>query len=137
VPQKFCPKPTFPFEAAMKTRNEGNAVDEMNEGSIKGAIRIPLRSSPFLFNDVALRRVPCKSIESLLLLFSIPTAPTNHPSGRWALSKNTRGQKGQIRPLIRFRFFFSGTGDNRMHQFQRSNGNSSKPACANLTPRSD
>jgi hypothetical protein len=61
----------------MKTRNEGNAVDEMNEGSIKGAIRIPLRSSPFLFNDVALRRVPCKSIESLLLLFSTPTAPTN------------------------------------------------------------
>jgi hypothetical protein len=50
VPQKFCPKPTFPFEAAMKTRNEGNAVDEKNEGSIKGAIEIPLRSLPFRFN---------------------------------------------------------------------------------------
>ena len=40
-------------------------------------MRIPLRSSPFLFNDLALRRVPRKSINSLPLLFSIATAPTN------------------------------------------------------------
>jgi hypothetical protein len=105
VPQKFCPKPTFPFEAAMKTRNEGNAVDEKNEGSIKGAIGIPLRSLPFRFNDVALRRVPRKSIESLPLLFSIPTAlPTIFLAGRHS-TKTRAGKKGQIRPcdpVLRF-----------------------------------
>ena len=80
MPQKFCPKLTFPFEAAIKTHNEGNAVDDKNEGSVKGAIGFPLRSLPFLFNDVALPRVPRKSMESLALVFSIPTAPTKFPS---------------------------------------------------------
>jgi len=36
-----------------------------------------VRSLPFLFNDLALPRIPCKSLKFQPLLFSIPTAPTN------------------------------------------------------------
>ena len=43
---------------------------------------------------------------------SIPSAPTNHPS--------RGGKKGQIHAMIRFLCFFGGTGDNRMHHFQRA-----------------
>jgi len=44
------------------------------------------------------------------------------------LTKARGGKKGQIRPMIRFRFlFFGGTGDNRTRQFQRSICISSNP----------
>jgi hypothetical protein len=33
---------------------------------------------------------------------SIPTAPTIHLPDGWALNRNARGKKGQIRPMIRF-----------------------------------
>jgi hypothetical protein len=46
-------------------------------GSFKGAIRIPLRSPSFLFNDLVFLRIPRKSLRSLPLLFSSPTAGTN------------------------------------------------------------
>jgi hypothetical protein len=50
---------------------------EEKRGSFKGAIRIPLHTSLFLFNDLAFLCIPCKSLRFLSLLFSIPTAPTN------------------------------------------------------------
>jgi hypothetical protein len=37
---------------------------------------------------------------------STPTAPTIHISDGWTLNKTRRGKKGQIRPMIRFRFLF-------------------------------
>jgi hypothetical protein len=51
---------------------------------------------------------------------SIPTAPPIYLSDGWTLNKNIRGQKGQIKRMTGYVFLFSGTGDNRMRQFQRS-----------------
>jgi hypothetical protein len=48
------------------------------------------------------------------------------------LTKTRGGKKGQIRPMIRFRFLFSGTGDNRTRQFQRSIDISSNPVSGQL-----
>jgi DNA-binding HxlR family transcriptional regulator len=48
------------------------------------------------------------------------------------LTKTRGGKKGQIRPMVRFRFLFSGTGDNRTRQLQRSIYISSNPVCAQL-----
>jgi hypothetical protein len=67
-------------------------------GSFEGAIRIPLRSSLFLFNDLVFLRIPRKSLKFHSSLFSIPTAPTNHPADGWTLNKNARGQKGANNP---------------------------------------
>ena len=53
-----------------------------------------MRSPSFLFNDLVLRRIPRKSFRFPSLLFSIPTAPTNHLPDGWILSKFARGQKG-------------------------------------------
>ena len=55
-----------------------STIDE-KRGSFEGAIRIPLRALSFLFNDLVIRRIPCKPLQFLLLVFSIPTAPTNQP----------------------------------------------------------
>jgi hypothetical protein len=57
-------------------------------------MRIPLRASSFLFNNLAFLRIPRKSLKFLTLLFSIPTAPTNHLLDGLGLNENTRGQKG-------------------------------------------
>jgi hypothetical protein len=46
-------------------------------GRFEGAIRIPLHSLMLFFNDLALLRLPLKSLKFLMSLFSIPTAPTN------------------------------------------------------------
>src|SRR5579883_2407596 len=43
----------------------------------EGPIRIPLGSSPFLFNDFVFPSVPSKCLKLRSVLFSIPTAPTN------------------------------------------------------------
>src|ERR1700721_4872766 len=50
---------------------------------------------------------------------SPPPLPTILLAGRH-LPKTRGGKKGQIHAMIRFLCFFGGTGDNRMHQFQRS-----------------
>src|SRR5260370_36872804 len=48
---------------------------------------------------------------------SIPTAPTNHPSEWWALSKNARANKldDSVGALI-----VGGTSDNRIHESHSS-----------------
>jgi hypothetical protein len=43
-------------------------------GSFEGAIKIPFRSSLFLFNDLEFLRIPHKSLKFRPLLFSIPTS---------------------------------------------------------------
>jgi hypothetical protein len=72
-------------------------MPEEKRGSFKGAIRIPLHASLFLFNDLAVLCIPCKSLRFLTLLFSIPTAPTNHPICLEHLSNFARRQKAAIR----------------------------------------
>jgi len=67
---------------------------EEKRGSFEGAIRIPLHASSFFFNDLVFLVIPRKSLKFLTPLFSIPTAPTNHPSDWSGLNKNARGQKG-------------------------------------------
>ncbi len=62
-------------------------------GSFEGAIRIPLHASLFLFIDLAFLAIPRKSFGFLTLLFSIPTAPTNHLPDGWTLNKNTLGKR--------------------------------------------
>jgi hypothetical protein len=47
-------------------------------GSFEGAIRIPLRASSFLFNDLVFLRIPRKSLKFLTSVFSIPTARSSH-----------------------------------------------------------
>src|SRR5258708_39239370 len=66
-------------------------------GSFEGAIRIPLHASLFLFIDLAFLAIPRKSFGFLTLLFSIPTAPTNHPFSQQQLSDLSRRQKAAIR----------------------------------------
>ena len=46
---------------------------EKERGSFEVAIRIPLRSPSFLFNDLVFLRIPRKSLKPRQLLFSIPT----------------------------------------------------------------
>jgi hypothetical protein len=61
-----------------------------------------------------LQRIEGKSL-ILVLVVSIPTAPTIHLPDRWTLNKNMRGQKGADRandPVSVF--LLSGTGDNRI-----------------------
>src|ERR1700726_2311702 len=52
-------------------------------GSFKGAISIPLHSLGLFVNDLDLRRIPRKSLKSLPLFFSIPTAPTKKHRRYW------------------------------------------------------
>ena len=54
-----------------------NLKHKKKRGSFEGAIRIPVHSSSFLFNDLVFLRIPRKSLKFLTLLFSIRTAPTN------------------------------------------------------------
>jgi hypothetical protein len=56
--------------------HEESQQPEKKRGSSEGAIRIPLRASLFLFNDLGFLHVPGKSLKFLASLFSIPTAPT-------------------------------------------------------------
>src|SRR5580700_119019 len=58
--------------------HEESQQPEKKRGSFEGAIRIPLRASLFLFNDLGFLHVPRKSLKFHSSLFSIPTAPTNH-----------------------------------------------------------
>jgi hypothetical protein len=56
-------------------------------GSFEGAIRIPLRSSSFLFNDLGFLAIPRKSLKFLMLLFSIPIARSINPDDSVALTR--------------------------------------------------
>lgn len=47
---------------------------QKKRGSSEGATRMPLRSLMLFFNDLALLRIPRKSLKFLASLFSIPTA---------------------------------------------------------------
>ena len=76
---KFGPETDAIFEV-------GERFHGANEkrGSFEGAIRIPLRSPSFLFNDFMFLRIPRKSLKSHSSLFSIPTTPTHHFTYRQA-----------------------------------------------------
>ena len=58
----------------MEIAHRWNLSEREKRGSFEGAIRIHLRASLFLFNDLAFLRVPRKSLKFLTLLFSIFTA---------------------------------------------------------------
>src|SRR5258708_7728605 len=62
-----------------KNHRQRYSMTKESRGSFEGAIRIPLHASLLLFNDLVFLSIPCKSLKFLTLLFSIPTAPTNHP----------------------------------------------------------
>src|SRR5437879_12178228 len=72
----------------------GSRWSKKERGAIKGPIRIPLHSQLFLFNALAFPCIPSKSLKFRLVVFSIPTAPTDHLPDGWALNKNTLEQKG-------------------------------------------
>jgi hypothetical protein len=52
-----------------------------------------LHSQLFLFNALAFPYIPFKSLKIRLVVFSIPTAPTNHPFSLEQLSDLSRRQK--------------------------------------------
>ena len=58
---------------------KGTRLTEPRRGSFGGAMRIPPSSSLFLLTNLELRRITGNSLKSQSSLFSIPTAPTNHP----------------------------------------------------------
>jgi hypothetical protein len=92
---RFGPGADVTFWGSGRTTNGREICRTVkNRGRFKGAIRIPLRSLSLFFNNLALRRIPCKPLKSLPLLFSIPTAPTNYLPDWSGLNKFTRGQKG-------------------------------------------
>jgi hypothetical protein len=64
-------------------------------GSFKGAIRVPSRSSWFLFNDLVSPSIPRQSLKSVSFLFSIPTASTSSFVVRLPLKKS-KGAQGRI-----------------------------------------
>jgi hypothetical protein len=70
---KFGPEVDYLFRALGAAHDGGNC--SRKRGSLKGAVKVPLRVSSFLFNALAFRSTPRKSLKSLSLLFSIPTAP--------------------------------------------------------------
>ncbi len=91
---KFEPEADYATWTVSEIHSDGISVVVKKRGAIKGPIRIPLHSQLFLFNALAFPCIPSKSLKFRLVVFSIPTAPTNHLPDGWALNKNTRGQKG-------------------------------------------
>lgn len=111
---KFGPKPTPPFCAGRKNITTESQHRE-KRGAIEGPIRIPLHSLLFLFNALAFPSIPSNSLTFRPVVFSIPTAPTNHLPDGLGLNENSRGQKGADKandPVPCF--FFSGASDNRI-----------------------
>jgi hypothetical protein len=95
---RFGPGADVAFTAGCETPTAEKSPRQGNDrGRFKGAIRVPLRSLSVFFNNLVLRRIPRKSLKSLPLLFSIPTAPTNHPFSQQQLSDLSRRQKTAIR----------------------------------------
>ncbi len=64
-------------EVGEKSHGAGIFRNSKKWGAIEGPIRIPLDSSLFLFNALALLDISSKSLKFQSVLFSIPTAPTN------------------------------------------------------------
>jgi hypothetical protein len=76
LPQDFCPKATFPFRAAGKTRNGGHWVDEKGEGALSEQcdfLGVPRHSFSTTSCSFAFL---VKSLKCLPLLFSIRTVAT-------------------------------------------------------------
>src|ERR1700745_3444568 len=80
VPQDLGPKPSAYLGKWVKNPRRGISFVQEKRGAIEGPIRIPLDSSFFLFNVLALLSISSKSLKLQPVLFSIPTAPTNHAS---------------------------------------------------------
>ncbi len=77
VPQDLGPKPSAYLGKWVKNPPRRSSFARKKRGAIEGPIRIPLDSSLFLFNALALLSISSKSLKLQLVLFSIPTAPTN------------------------------------------------------------
>src|SRR5260370_17400962 len=69
-------------------------------GAIEGPIRIPLHSLSFLFSALVLPIIPSTSLKFRPVVFSIPTAPTNHPSD-WFYKRRSQEKTH----LLRLEFF--------------------------------
>jgi hypothetical protein len=67
---EFVPEADSVFECGWEKHN----LIRRRRGSFEGAIRMPLRSSLFLFNDLVFLRIPRKSLKFLTSLFSLPTS---------------------------------------------------------------
>jgi hypothetical protein len=76
---KFEPEADCATWTVSEIHCNGISVVEKKRGAIKGPIRIPLHSQLFLFNALAFPRIPSKSLKFRPVVFSIPTALTNHP----------------------------------------------------------
>ena len=81
----------------MRVDGKRTSVTLKKRRTIEGPIRIPLHSQLFLFNALAFPCIPSKSLKFRLVVFSIPTAPTNHPFSQQQLSDLSRRQKAAIR----------------------------------------
>ena len=56
----------------LRGRRSGNSMRLTKRGSFEGALRIPLRSPSFLFNDLVFPRIPRKSLKFRRFLFRSP-----------------------------------------------------------------
>jgi hypothetical protein len=74
---RFDRKPTPHF-----MKRKGETKRESQHQKIEGPIRISLYFLLFLFNALAFPGISSKSLKFHMLLFSIPTVPSKHPSER-------------------------------------------------------
>ena len=70
---EFGPKADFSLGQWVKNPRPGNFLRSKKRGAIEGPIRIPLDSSLFLFNVLALPSISSKSLKFRSELFSTPT----------------------------------------------------------------
>jgi hypothetical protein len=94
---KFEPEADYASWTVSEIHSDGISVVEKKRGAIKGPIRIPLHSPLFLFSALAFPSIPSNSLKFRTVVFSIPTAPTNHPFSQQQLSDLSRRQKAAIR----------------------------------------
>jgi hypothetical protein len=93
---QFEPEADYATWTVSKINSDGISVVEKKTRGLKGPIRIPLHSQLFLFNALAFPSIPSKSLKFRTVVFSIPTAPTNHPFSQQQLSDLSRRQKAAI-----------------------------------------
>jgi hypothetical protein len=62
---RFGLEADFRFGAVGEISRGRELPEREKRGSVEGAVRIPLRSPAFLFNDLAFRRIPRKPLKSL------------------------------------------------------------------------
>jgi hypothetical protein len=80
---KLGPKPASSSRPQVREPQKNPRVRE-KRGSFEGAIRIPLRSPSFLFNDLVFLGIPRKSLKFRQLLFSISTAHCGLSQSRYS-----------------------------------------------------